>query len=161
MALAAAEEKKKPLATELDVAKELAVAAVEKAVILAKAVAKGEAKAKLVVLQEGNESLKTQGLATLKEELERNFEQKKEQERIAFEAKEKRLEDEVSTKKKKVETLREDLQEEETRRAESGDKEYDNEKLEKCKKDLKDMEFALAGTSAKLEMVLDERKEAS
>ena len=51
MALAAAEEKKKPLATELDVAKELAVAAVEKAVNLAKAVAKGEAKAKLVVLE--------------------------------------------------------------------------------------------------------------
>ena len=59
-----------------------------------------------------------------------------------------------------MKTLQEDFQEE-IKRAESGDKEYDKEKLEKCKKDLKAMELALAGASAKLEMVLDERKEAS
>ena len=48
-----------------------------------------------------------------------------------------------------METLREEIA-----KADSGD-------TEKLKTDLKNMELALAGSNAKLEMVLDERNEAS
>ena len=124
----------------------------EKAVILAKAVAKGEAKsedkAKLVALQEGN-VVTMNGLETLKKELEQEFEKKKDQERKSSKDKEERLLDEISTTENSAETLREKIE-----KAESGDK-------DKLETDLKAMELALVRASAKLEMVLDERKEAS
>ena len=135
-------------AEELEEAKEEAVEAVAKAVIKAKAVAKSEAKAKMVTLQEGNVAT-ISGLETLKEKLEQDFKKKKEQEDKSFEDKEILLENEVSTKKIKKETLLKDIE-----KAEGGDK-------EKLEMDLKAMEIALAVADAKLEMVKEERKEAS
>ena len=145
-------------ATEERLTKELEKARAETAAAVAKAnkaeAAESVAKAKLAALQKGNESLMTQALEQLKQQLTEDFDAKKKHELKSFEAKEQELQNEVRTKQKTVDDLLEEIEQ-----AKRDDPK--GEPVRKLEKKLKEKERELDRANAVLDHVKEELKEAS
>ena len=116
--------------------------------------AESVAKAKLAALQEGNESLMTQALEQLKQQLTEDFDAKKKHELKSFEAKEQELQNEVRTKQKTVDDLREKIEQ-----AKGDDSK--GERVRELEKELKKTELELGIANALHARVEKEFKEAS
>ena len=145
-------------AAEERLTKELEKARAETAAAVAKAnkaeAAESVAKAKLAALQKGNESLMTQALEQLKQQLTEDFDAKKKHELKSFEAKEQELQNEVRTKQKTVDDLLEEIEQ-----AKRDDPK--GEPVRKLEKKLKEKERELDRANAVLDHVKEELKEAS
>ena len=145
-------------ATEERLTKELEKARAETAEAVAMAdkaeAAESVAKAKLAALQEGNESLMTQALEQLKQQLTKDSEAKKKQELETFETKEQELQKEVSAKEKTVEGLREEI-------AQAKRDDSKGERVKELEKVLKKTELELGIANALHARVEKEFKEAS